>query len=133
MKYKILLTLFSLCLISSLILSFPSQTNNFLCSEEFGCGKVQNSPYSYTLNVKNSNYGIIIFALLIILTLSHIKNPTIDKKRIIHISIIIGFFIAIYFLFLQEFVIKAYCTYCLIVDVSLIISMVIILKKWKKS
>ena len=133
MKYKILLAIFILCLISSIILSIPSKSLHKFCTTdlESNCNSVQNSKYAYTLGIKNSYLGIIIFTFLSILTISQIKKPKKNKKTLIATGIIIGSIISIYFLYLQIFVIKEFCRYCLIIDFGLLISLLLIIP-WKR-
>lgn len=129
-KYHILLALFTISFLSSIILA--SQTTQMFCGEENGCNLVTSSKYAYTFGIKNSHYGIFIFAFLSLITYLHIKDPHEIKKATIYTGTIIGAVIAFYFLFLQQFIINAYCTYCLIVDLSLIAGLVIVLIRWKK-
>lgn len=128
MKHKLLLTIFTVCLLASLILAFiPAEdacgSNN---NELNGCQIVEESPYSKTIGVSNSYFGIIAFLTLTILTLSQIKHPKKHKEKFIHIGVTICAIIAIYFLYLQFFIIKAFCTYCMIVDIGSVISLILI-------
>ena len=116
--------------ISSLILA--TQKEPLFCGDKTGCNIVTKSQYAYTFGIKNSIYGSFIFAFLSILTFLHIKNPHKIKKATIHTGTIIGAIIAIYFLYLQQFVLNAYCKYCILVDVSLVIGLIIILVRWEK-
>jgi uncharacterized membrane protein len=129
MKYKSLLVLFFLALISSVLISIPAINGS--CTQNT-CGEVQKSEYSKFLGIKDSYYGIIIFSVLVLLTISNIRNPHKYKKHIIHSGIIVGALIATYFLYLQKFVIGEYCKFCLIVDISLLIAFGIAIFTWKK-
>lgn len=129
-KYKIFLTLFIISLISSAILSLTQLEE--ICDIEQGCSIVQHSPYAYTLGIKNSHFGVILFSLLIIITILQIKNPSKTKKKIITIGIIFGSIIALYFIYLQQFVLKAYCKYCMTVDISMLLALLILIIQWKK-
>jgi len=128
-KYKIILFLFIISLISSIILSFSPVSDT--CSVVGGCDVVHNCCYNYTFGIQNSYYGVGIFLFLSILTFLQIKNPTKKKKNIIYLGIILGSLVALWFLYLQQFVIKAYCQYCLITDFSILIMLGIIIIKWK--
>jgi uncharacterized membrane protein len=110
-------------LFTSLAMSFEKQTE--FCGIESGCEIVENSMYSSTLGIKNYIFGIAVFAFLVYLTNSHINNPTKDKKHLLELSLIVGSIIAIYFLYLQEYVLFAYCKYCIIIDFSIIIATII--------
>ncbi len=130
MKYKILLILFILSLISSLTLSLKPVSET--CGIRSGCEVIHYSGYDSTFGIKNSNFGVFIFSFLILLTISQIIKPKKNKKFLIHISIIIGSGIAIFFLYLQQFVLNAYCKYCLVIDFSLILALIIILPEIRK-
>ncbi len=129
-KYKILLALLIISLLSSVILTIKSPEE--ICDVREGCDLVLNSKYAKTLGIKNSNYGIVIFTILIIITLSQIKNPEKIKKTIIMSLLSIGSLIALYFLYLQQFVLKAYCKYCLVIDLGIITALIVITLPWKK-
>lgn len=95
------------------------------CGVESGCQVVESSIYASTFGIKNYFFGIAIFAFLVYITNSQAKEPTEDRKHIIEIALITGSIIAIYFLYLQEYVLGAYCKYCLIIDFSIIIATLI--------
>ncbi len=129
-KYKILLALFLISLVSSLILSLiPTPV---VCDPGVGCDVVKTSSYNFTLGIKNSYYGVIIFALGAFLIFSYIKKPDKNKKLVIHTAIILGSLIAVYFLYIQAVILQAYCKYCLIVDFSMIVALIITLFWWKE-
>lgn len=130
-KYRILLILFGISLISSLILSLDNITG--FCTIDKGCGVVQNSSYSYTFGVKNSVLGVAIFIFLMLLTVMQFYFPTKEKKLMIEVSVILGSFIALYFILLQQFILRSYCKYCMIADISLLLAFFLILISWKKS
>ncbi len=130
-KYKIILLVFIIGFISSLILSLePTQE---ICNPEKGCNTVQNSQYAQTLGIKNSNYGILIFSLLIIITITHIFKPTKNKKKIINLSIILGALISLYFIYLQKYILKSYCKYCMVIDLSLLFALILLFLTYRES
>jgi uncharacterized membrane protein len=125
LKYKILFWLFIISLASSAIISFaPVGT---FCEIGGGCDLVNGSKYGEFFGIKNSHYGIIIFLILSYITFMHLKKPNEERKRVIFWAVIIGSIIVLYFLYLQQFVINAWCKYCLIVDISMIIAILILL------
>ena len=123
MRYKILFALISLCIIASAMLAFEEQP--VFCTTTAGCDVVTSSIYATTFGIKNSFIGLIIFIILAAIIHSHHRHPTHEKKYIIKGMISIGALIALYFLYLQHYVLHAYCTYCLIVDTTLIIAALI--------
>ena len=130
MKHKnyILMFLFLISLLSSLILAL--QPVPLICEE--GCDVVTTSKYAYTLGIKNSIFGIFAFSILSITTYLETRNPSKRKNAIIHLGIIIGSLAAIYLLYLQVFILKSFCKYCLVVDASMILALIIAISFWKK-
>jgi uncharacterized membrane protein len=122
-KYPLILIFLLISLASSAILAF--EPLSVVCRAESSCAVVQNSAYAHTLGLKNSLYGVVIFSLLLIITLIQIVKPTKIKKKIIKSSLMAGSLIAIYFLFIQIFILHSYCKYCLIVDFAVILAMII--------
>lgn len=131
MKYKLLLIIFIISLISSIILLSISNGNSNSCEPDNGCSSVQNSKYAYLFGISNSIYGVFLFAFLSLITFMEIIKPTQIKRLLIDSGAIIGFFIALYFIFLQIFVIKAFCKFCLVIDGGMIIAFILIAAKEK--
>ena len=129
MKYKIFLAIFVIALISSVIITTNGTTG--VCKTGAGCELVNNSQYGSFLGIKNSVYGIIIFSLMIILTLFHMNNPTKHSRFLIHGGIILGAIISLYFLYLQFFVIRIFCEFCIVVDLGMIIALMFLFWLWK--
>lgn len=124
MRYKILLCLFVLSLISSLILSITPLSE--ICKPGEGCDAVQNSVYAYTFGVKNSVYGIGIFSFFSLLALIQIFKHSRKIGKLIKFLLIISSSVAVYFFVLQIFIIHAYCKYCIIVDLSVILALIVV-------
>jgi len=130
MKYKILLILFAIALITSVLLSFADSSS--ICNVNGSCSKVAGSEYSKLVGVNNSYFGIIIFLFLTILTFSEIRKPRKIKRFVINTGVVIGTPVALFFLYLQQFVLKEYCKYCLIIDISILVALLIIVYSWKR-
>ena len=130
MKYRVLFWLFLFSLIVSLILSLTPISE--ICDPGKGCEVVQHSPYASTLGVKNSHYGSVIFALALFLVISHIRRPKDYKRKIIHAIVMMGSIVALYFIYLQQFVLNTYCKYCMVVDISMLTALIVIIFNWKK-
>lgn len=118
MKYWIMLLFVLFALGSSAVLAFEPLSE--ICTVEKGCSVVQNSTYAYTLGIKNSVYGVGIFSILSLAILAQILKPDAKNEKFIKFCLFIGTLIAVYFLALQIFVLKAYCQYCFIADLSVI-------------
>ena len=138
MKNKILLIIFIISLISSIIILSTVYGNSSFCEPNGGCNSVQNSKYGYLFGMSNSIYGIFIFLILSILTFSQMQKPKENKQLLIDSAVILGFIIAIYFIYLQIFVIKALCKYCLVVDGAMVLAFFLVIlgeikknKRWR--
>ncbi len=127
MKYKLLFIIFGVCLVASLILALTPTP--LICSK--GCDLVQTSKYAYTFGIKNSWFGVIIFASLIMMVIYYKAEKKPKLKHTIHTGLIIGSLVSIYFLYLQAYVLKSWCKYCLVVDIGLLIAMSIAIWKWE--
>ncbi len=127
MKYKIILGLLLLSLIFSIILVLYK--GSALCASLEGCEIVKNSEYAYTFGVNNSYYGIIIFTFLSIITYLQITNPSNTKRIFLKVVLLIGSIIALRFIYIQAFILNAYCTSCLIIDTSVILATFVSIKK----
>lgn len=129
MKYKIFLVVFFIGLVSSVILASNGLTG--VCEPGAGCELVNNSGYGSVFGIKNSILGIFIFSFMILVTLFHMNVPNRHTKRIIHAAVLIGSVIALYFLYLQFFVIRIFCNFCLVVDFALLIALIFLFWLWK--
>ena len=129
-KYQILLFLFTISLISSIILSFTPVPE--ICDINKGCEVIHFSQYNFMFGIQNSVYGIFIFLFMIFLTLNHLKKPTKNKRLLINIGVVIGSLIALRFIYIQEFILNAYCKYCIVVDLSVLLALFVVFSPKKK-
>lgn len=129
-KYQTLLIIFIVCFVASAILSFipPEKACG---GTDTACYIVSQSEQAETIGVKNCYFGLIAFSVLIILNLMHLKKPEKYKKQIILLALLIGSAFALYFIYLQLFIIKACCTYCMFVDIGTLLGLAIFLF-WKE-
>ncbi len=130
-KNKTLLIIFAICLVASSILAFVP-IKEICGGEASACSIVQHSKYESTLGINNSYFGIIAFTFLIILLISNSRKPEDYKKIILNIGITASALVAIYFIYLQLFIIKAICPYCMVVDTGSIAAFAIIVATRKK-
>jgi uncharacterized membrane protein len=129
-RSRTILGIFLICFLASTILSFiPAEE---ACGgTQTGCYAVNNSGYEETIGIKNSYLGLITFGTLIILTISQMKKPRKYKKKLMLLGIMGGSLFSIYYLYLQTFVIKAFCKYCLVIDLGILLSFLLIFL-WRK-
>ena len=129
-KYQILLALFIVALMASILLATAPDGES--CNIDGSCNVVQLSKQATTFGIKNCHYGIAIFLFMSILTFIQIKKPDKIKRFVINLGVVLGSLISLYFLYLQFFELKALCVYCLTVDISMLLSLAIVLSSWKK-
>ena len=119
-KYTIILILMLLATAASIVLTFVPLEK--ACGASQSCTIVQTSQYEATFGIKNAHMGLIAFPILAILTIFEIKNtgknPNKYRKRLISLGLILGSAFAIYFLYIQIFILQALCKYCLVVDIE---------------
>lgn len=98
-----------------------------------GCYTVQTSSYATTFGIKNPYYGYfffalgtIIFSILAINTKKQFIGKEINKHLLdlVGFGLILGAIFSIWLLYVQFFILKATCIYCLWVDSLMIIGAV---------
>ncbi len=87
-------------------------TASLSCSVFNGCDAVTSSSYSMWGNVPVAVMGVVYYALILFLTALAIWK---DKRYFLFAAgaTIFGFFASLWFVYLQFFVLRALCTYCL--------------------
>jgi len=80
------------------------------------CKKVQYSKYSKTLGISNAYLGFLMYATIFLLTLFFSLGALPYTYSMIPVAllIIIGFLFSLYFTIIQAFVLRAFCTWCVI-------------------
>ncbi len=129
-KYILLLTIFIIAFICSGILTFVS-VEEACGGIQTTCYAVQTSQYETTFGIKNAHMGLVAFSIMATLIFLHLKQPTKKKKQIIKLGIIGGTIFALYFLYIQFFVIDALCKYCMVIDIGMLINLGI-MTFWKE-
>jgi len=109
---------------------YTESTESYVCAKGFSCETVLNSEYAETFGIKTSYLGLTYFlALLLTFVLTyHKKIP----QKYFTILAALGFAYALYFLYIQAFVLKAFCSNCLVVDTATIIIFALSLYQTKK-
>jgi uncharacterized membrane protein len=83
------------------------------------CEKVQYSTFSRTLGIPNSFAGFFIYASILVLTVLSMYN--IVPFTPVIVIIVIGLLFSMYFLFIQAFVLRAFCTWCVLSAIEFIL------------
>lgn len=76
------------------------------------CHKVQYSPQSKTLGIPNSYAGFAMYVTIIILTMLYAAGLV--PLWPIQAIVTFGFLFSMYFMFVQAFVLRAFCTWCVV-------------------
>ncbi len=76
------------------------------------CVKVQYSKYSRTLGIPNPYLGLAMLLAILIFVVLFIK--AVVPFWIIFAIISAGFLFSLYFLYIQQFILKAFCTWCVL-------------------
>ena len=116
---KLILFFIILEIIFSLSLAYDSYSESKVCVPGFDCAGVQNSPYAYFLGIKLSVLGAIAFPLLMALFLLSSKYKHLERFYLVAVTL--GTLGAIYFLSIQAFILKIFCSTCMAVDTLMIV------------
>ncbi len=88
------------------------------------CLKVQQSKFSRTLGFPNSYAGLVMYCGLLILTLLFYAGALAVFWPISAI-IWIGFLFSLYFFIIQAFVLRAFCTWCVVSFIEFVLLFII--------
>ncbi|PIN93629.1 hypothetical protein COU54_02285 [Candidatus Pacearchaeota archaeon CG10_big_fil_rev_8_21_14_0_10_31_24] len=126
-----LATLIILNIILSIYTFYIGTQNSAFCIAGGDCKEVQNSKYGQVLGIKVSLLGAIAFTILLSIYIWANNNK---RKRypLYLICSLIGGLSALYFIYLQKFVIEKYCSTCLVIDFLSIIICLMSLYEYKK-
>lgn len=122
MEFKKGLILILIC--ANIILSFylaylEATGNQGICLTGQGCQEVRNSAYSAIYGIKLAYLGLASFSALLILYFLAYKNKI--PYALFMLASLLGAILALYFLYLQAFVIRAFCSTCLATDTIAIV------------
>lgn len=79
-----------------------------------GCDTVANSPYSKLFGVPLAVYGMAFYLVIGVITLLYLDTKKTVFARLIFPITGIGFLMSLYFIYIQKFLIGAFCVYCII-------------------
>jgi uncharacterized membrane protein len=78
-----------------------------------GCNTVAQSEYSKIFGVPLALYGVFFYIGVFLISSICLFNEYRVLYKVLYIGGIIGLLSSTYFMFLQAFIIKAYCIYCI--------------------
>lgn len=79
-----------------------------------GCETVTNSPYAQIFGIPLSFFGVLFYLAIFLISVRYFQTQNIKLFKIIFYLSCFSVLFAVYFSFLQFFVIKALCIYCLV-------------------
>jgi len=119
---SIVLVLGVLGLINTLYLSYHTITKRPVACVFFPkewCERVQYSSYSRTFGIPNSFAGFVIYSSILVLTYLFLQG-SVPFTPVLWI-IGIGLAFSTYFLYIQAFVLRAFCTWCVVSAIEFIL------------
>jgi len=86
-----------------------------LCNIEHlnGCNIVAASPYSHLFGISLAEYGLFFYAIVFFIAAMELVLVDQLLRRTLQALALAGFIASLYFTFLQVFIIKALCVYCM--------------------
>ena len=123
----LILLVFLVILTGYLSLRTLSSPNSTFCltnqDKNSPCASVQNTSYGYFLGIQVYIWGFIAFSILLILKILSATNNKYNAaadKMFIKLAFL-GTMIALYFIYVQFFVLKQLCSICLVIDGTIIL------------
>lgn len=86
-----------------------------VCTDNGGCHTVQASRYAAHFGIPTAFYGILFYLALSMLAIFHNRGRTPHWMMILlYLTTGIGFAVSAYLTYLEAFVIKAWCAWCVV-------------------
>ncbi len=83
-----------------------------------GCDTVAQSPYALLFGVPLSVIGMFYYLSVILLVVFYFGTKQQIAMKVFSLLSVVGFLASVYFIYLQAFVIKAFCFYCILSAVT---------------
>jgi len=100
------------------MLELRSQTGAACDLGGFNCDAVLASRYSKLLGVPLAYWGLAYYLTLFFLAVVYLDFKHKIIFRMIEMAIFSGFFVSLILFYIQAFILKAFCIYCLISEVA---------------
>ncbi|OIP66193.1 hypothetical protein AUK15_00755 [Candidatus Nomurabacteria bacterium CG2_30_43_9] len=84
------------------------------CFITSGCDAVSKSQHSVLFGVPLSAWGVIFYLGIGFLALIYIDTKNLLVGKLITFATTLGFLSSLYFIYVQKFLIKAFCVYCIL-------------------
>ena len=133
--YILLLIVAGIGLLDALYLTYQHYSGaGLICNISHGCEQVLNSKYAVVAGVPVALLGIIFYLTVLLMVVYFLSNPA--RPKLLFVVGLVGFISTVYLFYLQAFVIRAWCQYCLLSTLTstviFIISTLVMLKKNNK-
>ncbi len=109
---------------------YEDLTDIGVCLIGEACSVVRYSEYSTIFGIKVSLFGLITSIILFLIFIN--RNKYKFLKEILPIIILTGALFAIYFISIQLFVLKAICSTCILIDITMLIIAALVLFTLKR-
>ena len=112
---KLLMVIIGIGILNTIYLAYHTITHKLVACFFFPkewCEKVQKSKYSKTFGIPNSYLGFLMLTLILLLTLMYSSGALSFVPAFIVICA--GFLFSTYFLYVQAFLLEAFCTWCVL-------------------
>lgn len=88
------------------------------------CKKVQYSTYSKTFGIPNSIAGFCMYAAILVLVFLYVRGvlPFYPVQAVVSF----GFLFSLYFTVIQAFVLRAFCTWCVLSAVNFLVMFLVV-------
>lgn len=131
-KEILIISIIIINLVLSLYLVYTNSKSGGICIIGESCSEVQSSEYGKIFGISLSKIGVISFAVLLVIYF--LKERYNFLNLIFSILTIIGGLFALYFLSIQAFILKQFCSTCIVIDIlAIILPIVVLSQKEKKS
>jgi uncharacterized membrane protein len=97
-----------------------------------GCDTVSQSPYALLFGVPLSVIGILYYLTVIGIVLFYFESGRTELMKLFCALSAIGFVSSAYFIYLQAFVIKAFCFYCVLSAISSTVLFILGIILWRR-
>ncbi len=84
------------------------------CFITSGCDEVSQSPHSVLFGVPLATWGVIFYLGIGFLALLYLDTKNILVAKLITVATTLGFLSSLYFMYVQKFLIGAFCIYCIL-------------------
>lgn len=78
-----------------------------------GCDEVSKSPYSVLFGIPLSAYGMAFYLAIGVLGILYLDTRKIIVAKLLVLGAVLGFFLSLYFIYVQKFLIGTFCVYCI--------------------